>query len=78
MSVTRLRHWVRQGYIHSRKSTAWKQVVLWADADELARLRRLRDHPRQNRVAHYLAELIRPKEREPRASRVGGQENSKK
>jgi DNA invertase Pin-like site-specific DNA recombinase len=64
VSVTRLRHWIERGYVHTRKSKAWGQLVVWADAEELGRLRRLRDHPRQNRVAQYPAELIRPKERQ--------------
>jgi DNA invertase Pin-like site-specific DNA recombinase len=72
--VSRLRHWIKNGYVHVRKSVAWGQVVIWADADELSRLRRLRDHPRQNRTAHYPAELIRPKER----SREGQQKGRKR
>jgi hypothetical protein len=64
VSVTRLRHWVKQGYVHVRKSQTWGQLVIWADAEELERLRRLRDHPRQTRADHYPAELIHPKDRQ--------------
>jgi hypothetical protein len=64
VSVTRLRHWMKRGYVHIRKSEAWGQLVIWADAEELGRLRRLRDYPRQNRLAHYPPELTRPKERQ--------------
>lgn len=63
VSVTRLRHWVKRRYVHVRKSKAWGQLVIWADADELDRLRRLRDHPRPNRLARYPVELSRPKAR---------------
>jgi hypothetical protein len=69
--VSRLRHWIKNGYIHVRKSEAWGQVVIWADADELSRLRHLRDHPRQNRTAHYPVELIRPKDRSGESRKKG-------
>ena len=64
VSLTRLRHWVKQGYVHVCKSEAWAQLVIWADVEEVQRLRLLRDHPRQNRQTHYPTELIRPKERQ--------------
>jgi DNA invertase Pin-like site-specific DNA recombinase len=77
VSVTRLRHWVKQGYVHIRKTEAWGQVVIWADADELDRLRRLRDHPRQTRVAHYPDELTRPKDRQAEVPKGGGKKRPK-
>jgi DNA invertase Pin-like site-specific DNA recombinase len=77
VSVTRLRHWMKRGYVHVRKSGAWGQLVIWADAEELGRLRCLRDHPRPNRVAHYPAELTRPKERQNESPK-GRQKKSSK
>jgi uncharacterized protein YndB with AHSA1/START domain len=70
VSLSRLQYWVKQGYAHVRKSKAWGQLVVWADADELNRLRRLRDHPRQNRLARYPDELIRPKQRQPHSAKT--------
>jgi hypothetical protein len=61
--LTRLRDWVNHGYVHVRKVGAKGNLVLWADVDELDRLRQLRDHPRPHRSARYPEELSRPKER---------------
>lgn len=58
----RLRHWVYQGYVHYRKA-AGRYWVLWADQDELERLRRLRDYLQTEHRIPYPRELTLPKER---------------
>jgi len=56
--------WLRRGWIGSRKSSvAGGRWILWADAEELARLRRLRTSPRSWSDAPYPAELTTPKTR---------------
>jgi len=60
---TRFRHWIELGYVHARKVGRLGQLVIWADADERARLRRLRDHPRADSRRTYPDELTRPKSR---------------
>jgi DNA invertase Pin-like site-specific DNA recombinase len=61
--LTRLRHWVKKGYLRPRSVGRRGHLVVWADAAERDRLRRLRDHPRANRLHPYPAELIRPADR---------------
>lgn len=46
---SRLRDWIRNGYIHWRK-LAGGQYVVWADGEELVRLAQLRDWPLQSMV----------------------------
>ena len=77
VSLTRLQHWVKRGYVHWRKVGRKGLQVIWADADERDRLRRLRDHPRQNRLDHYPAELIRPKRRSTDAGEARRNKNPK-
>jgi DNA invertase Pin-like site-specific DNA recombinase len=56
--------WLRRGWIGSRKSAiAGGRWILWADAEELARLRRLRCSPRSWSDTPYPAELTTPKTR---------------
>ncbi len=56
--------WLRRGWIGSRKSAdAGGRWILWADAEELSRLRRLRTSPRSWSDAPYPAELTTPKSR---------------
>lgn len=63
----RLHHWVRRGFVHARKDTeTGKYWILWADADELARLRKLRDYLTTEHRIPYPQELKRPKNRPPR------------
>ena len=63
VSLTRLRHWVQQGYLNTRIIGKRPQLLIWADRDEIKRLLLLRDHPRQTRLQHYPTELTRPKVR---------------
>ncbi len=59
-----LRGWCRKGWVHVRKVTlAYRRFIIWADADELDRLRRL--HVCRRRAPHvpYPSELTTPKRR---------------
>jgi hypothetical protein len=67
--------WCQVGWVHARKlSGSANRWLVWADADELARLRRLRDCPcdMSSRQRH-VPELTTPKARpEPAAERGAG------
>ena len=58
----KLRKWVECGWVHARHSPAQKQWIVWADADEVVRLRQLRDRSRRG-VKHYPTRLTIPKAR---------------
>jgi DNA invertase Pin-like site-specific DNA recombinase len=61
MPIATLHRWQRVGWVTSRKVTAaGGRWAIYADADELLRLRRLRDAPR-GWPQPYLTELITPK-----------------
>lgn len=60
VSTGRLRHWIRKGYVHCRKASG-RYWVLWADQDELDRLRELRDHLKTEHSAAFPAKLTTPK-----------------
>jgi DNA invertase Pin-like site-specific DNA recombinase len=64
MPSATLYKWQRWGWVHSRKvAEASGRLALWADADELERLRGLRAYPRQWPEPRYPQALIQPKER---------------
>jgi hypothetical protein len=57
--------WQHLGWVHSRKAAeALGRLALWADEDELERLRQLRLYKRQWPEPRYLAVLTTPKIRE--------------
>jgi hypothetical protein len=59
-----LRGWCRKGWVHVRKVTlAYRRFVIWADADELARLRRLHKYHRRAPHVPYPSELTTPNPR---------------
>jgi hypothetical protein len=61
-----LHRWLRRGWVVGRQGPgACGRWVLWADATELARLRRLRAHYRQQRGTPIPPELTMPKTRPP-------------
>ncbi|MBI3465860.1 MAG: recombinase family protein [Planctomycetes bacterium] len=63
MPIATLHRWQRVGWVTSRKvAEAGGRWAIYADADELLRLRRLRDEPR-SWPQPYPAELITPKPR---------------
>jgi hypothetical protein len=57
-----LRLWCREGWVRAYKRTmAGRRWVIWADADEMQRLRRLRSFDREAPCVPYPVELITPK-----------------
>ncbi|MBW3597665.1 MAG: hypothetical protein KY475_10355 [Planctomycetes bacterium] len=61
ITTRRLYHWVRKGFVHARKGPASKFWILWADAEEIERLSRLRDYLRAERHIPYPKNLTQPK-----------------
>jgi len=65
MPISTLHKWQRQGWIHSRKvAVASGRWAVWADGDELERLRRLRVQKRKWPQPYYPVALTTPKHRE--------------
>jgi DNA invertase Pin-like site-specific DNA recombinase len=62
VSVYTLKRWMRVGWVNVRRDDLGHRIV-WADADELARLRELHRLPRTWENKARLAELRKPKER---------------
>lgn len=58
-----LRDWVRFGWVHARRSPLQHFWIVWADAEELDRLRRLRASPQAKPCDRYSPELTTPKQR---------------
>jgi DNA invertase Pin-like site-specific DNA recombinase len=66
MSHLKLRDWANRGWLHSRKTPLQGRWILWADQDELVRLRKLLEQSRRG-VNGYTSDLSSPKKR-PSAS----------
>ena len=65
MPPATLHRWVRVGWVHARKlPTAGGQLVIWADANEVKRMSRLRTCPRGWSDEHIFAQLIKPNPRD--------------
>ena len=65
MPQATLHRWVRVGWVHARKlPTPGGHWAIWADADELDRMNRLRSCPRGWSEEPLLAELTKPKARD--------------
>jgi DNA invertase Pin-like site-specific DNA recombinase len=62
MSHLKLRDWAVRGWVHSRQTPIQGYWVLWADIDELRRLRALLEQSRRG-VNAYTSDLKTPKER---------------
>jgi DNA invertase Pin-like site-specific DNA recombinase len=62
ISREKLREWVRKGWAHGRFTSAQKICVVWADADEVERLRRLQSVSKLGVTGHP-PELTTPKKR---------------
>jgi DNA invertase Pin-like site-specific DNA recombinase len=62
MSHLKLRDWAVRGWVHSRKTPIQGRWILWADQDEVTRLRKLLAESRRGANA-YASELRTPKER---------------
>ncbi len=62
VSAGKLADWARRGWLHSRKTPAQRLWVLWADKQELKRLRKLAALSHRG-VVEYPSELTTPKDR---------------
>jgi hypothetical protein len=70
VGYSRIKEWVERGYVHARRVGSRRHLIIWADAEERDRLRRLRDAFGPGRTFRYPAELTRPKARpEPERGR---------
>jgi DNA invertase Pin-like site-specific DNA recombinase len=65
VSAGKLADWARRGWLHSRKTPAQRLWVLWADKQELKRLRKLAAVSHRG-VVEYPVELTTPRERPSR------------
>jgi hypothetical protein len=54
-------HWARQGYVHARR-TPQRHWIVWADADEIQRLHKLKKHT-TSWIMKRASELTVPKDR---------------
>jgi DNA invertase Pin-like site-specific DNA recombinase len=67
---SKIRRWARLGWVHARRPRVVWSYIVWADREELERLRRLRDHSEARPFAPYPAELTtRKAKRTARAKR---------
>jgi DNA invertase Pin-like site-specific DNA recombinase len=62
-SLATVRRWAIRGWVHCRRSPRQGYYILWADRDELDRLRRLRDHGKAYPKVSCPPELTVPKSR---------------
>jgi hypothetical protein len=58
----KLREWYSKGWAHGRQTPTSKLCIIWADADELTRLRRLKKNSKLG-VSNHSRELTTPKKR---------------
>jgi hypothetical protein len=61
----KIHYWVKQGWIHSRRTPSGKHLIVWADQEELDRLRQLATG-KNSWIASRHPELIIPKSRPAR------------
>ncbi len=60
--VWKLRNWAGYGWLHARQTAARKRWIVWADAEEVARLRKLKARSKHGQ-SDYPSELTTPKKR---------------
>jgi hypothetical protein len=71
MPIATLHKWQRLGWVHSRQVTvASGRWAVWADADELERLRQLRTYQRKWPAPRYPPALTTPKGRDMEQQRA--------
>lgn len=63
--VQKVHYWVKQGWVHSRRTPSGKHWIVWADQDELQRLRQLAGR-KSSWVAARDPDLVIPKVRSAR------------
>jgi hypothetical protein len=68
MNALKLRDWATRGWLHSRRTPIQKYWVLWADRDEVKRLKALLAGSRRG-INAYASDLTRPKTRPQTAKR---------
>lgn len=68
MAPAKLRAWAQRGWIHARQTPVYGHWILWADRDELRRLRQLKPHSTPGTFAHASA-LTQPKKRSSPAAK---------
>ena len=61
----KIHYWVKQGWVHSRRTPSGKHLIVWADKDELHRLRQLATG-KNSWIATRHPELVIPKSRPAR------------
>jgi DNA invertase Pin-like site-specific DNA recombinase len=61
----KVHYWVKQEWVHARRTPSGKHLIVWADKDELRRLRRLAKRKNSWIAARY-PELVIPKSRPAR------------
>jgi hypothetical protein len=66
---SKLRRWVRRGWIQGRFPSALKAYIVWADRDEVERLKRLRDQVKAHPHGPHPEELTTPKSRDTKRQR---------
>ena len=60
--AVKIHYWVKQGWIHHRRTPSGKHLIVWADQDELRRLRKLAGKKTSWFAAKH-PELVIPKKR---------------
>ena len=58
----KIHYWVRQAWVHSRRTPSGKHLIVWADKDEIRRLKRLAKR-KNSWIAVRHPELVIPKAR---------------
>jgi DNA invertase Pin-like site-specific DNA recombinase len=61
----KIHYWVKQNWIHSRRTPSGKHLIVWADKDEIRRLRQL-SQKKSSWIAARHPELVIPKSRPTR------------
>ena len=72
VSPATVRRWSARHWLHCRRSPQHGYQLLWADTDELERLRRLRDHGRTYPKIPTPATLTTPKRRPSKKAKSAG------
>ena len=63
--AVKVHYWVKQGWIHHRRTPTGKHLIVWADKDELRRLRKLAGKKSSWFAAKH-PDLVVPKKRRPK------------
>ena len=61
----KIHYWVKQGWVHSRRTPSGKHLIVWADKDEIRRLRQLANR-KNSWIAARHPDLVIPKSRPAR------------